>query len=168
MRTGLFLFLTGLFIAVAAAAESTNVPPSNPSPNGQGNGKDRKDQSIQDRATVIPRSSAGDAADEQARKGRPDKTQPSGEVKDLIKQFQTARENYLKEQQALLKKLGDTTQDQRQAIRDQMRESLERWKEQQREFLQEQKDRAKDLKKELQQDLGRVVDEAKTEGGRGR
>lgn len=164
----MLLCLTCAAIVAANAAESTNAPASNPTGNGQGNANKRGNQTIQDRATVIPRSDVSDAADEQARKGRPDKTQPTGEVKDLIKQFQTAREKYLKEQQTLLKQMGDTTQDQRQAIRDQMRESLERWKEQQREFLQEQKERAKDLKKELQQDLGRVVDEAKTEGGRGR
>ncbi|MCX8156222.1 MAG: MICOS complex subunit MIC60 [Verrucomicrobiae bacterium] len=121
---------------------------------------------LQERPVVIPRNTPQNPAEKPERKGRPDKTQPA-DIKEMIAAFQAAREQFLREQEAVRRAYQTATPEQREQLREQLRESLERWREIQRELLKEQRDRAQDMKRELQADLGKIVDEAKGEG-RGR
>ncbi|MEW6305271.1 MAG: hypothetical protein AB1705_17485 [Verrucomicrobiota bacterium] len=134
-----------------------------------GKGKAKNKPTISERPTVIPRQTETDSTTKGKpdQPGRPSNPQPVPEVKSLVDRFQTAREDYLKQQKELRLLLQDATEEEREVIREQLKELLDRWKEQHREFVQEVKDRAQTMKSELSPDLGRVVDQAKDEG-RGR
>jgi hypothetical protein len=147
----------GLAVALwclKASAAAPEVPP----------GQEKK--AIPERPVVIPRNTPQNPAEKPERKGRVDKTQPT-DIKELLAAFQAAREQFLREQEAVRQAYKTATPEQRDKLREQLRESLERWRELQRELLKEQRDRAQEMQRELQADLGKIVDEAKGEG-RGR
>ena len=163
--TKVWVILIGVIAGcVSGFADNTNVTAA---PKNNGNAYGHNKQTLDTRAVVIPSSQADPASNEPERKGRPDRTQPNGDVKNLIKQFQAAREAYLQDQQILMKQLKGASAEDRAAIREQLKESLDQWREQQKELIKEQRDRAIELKRALQADLGRVVDDAQGEG-RGR
>src|SRR5688572_14315985 len=55
----------------------------------------------------------------------PDRPVLASGVKDLVRDFQTARQEFLTSQQELLRQLKTATQEQRAAIREQLKENLE-------------------------------------------
>ena len=121
---------------------ATNSPPPTPSaierpPSGQ--------PAIADRPTVIP-PVITPTPDTPARPGLPGQTAPASEVSDLVKDFQTARETFLKQQQDLLNQLKTASKEEREALRQQLRENLDAWLEQQKSQLQDIRDQAREIK----------------------
>jgi gas vesicle protein len=102
---------------------------------------------IPDRPVVLPPPIAGQANLPLApeRPPSPDRPSPPQSVKDLVKDFQTARQNFLHSQQELLRQLKGATQEQRAAIREQLKDNLNEWREAQKSHLQELRDQARDL-----------------------
>lgn len=180
---------TNILADLPIAKASTN---SNAGGNGKGNANGLNKPSIGSRPIIIsPDAGAGDSNGSGSSSGssngngngnsngngngngngnqpaRSGVTDPPAQVKDLVKQFQAARDAYLQQQKDLQRLSKTATEDERAAIRQQMKDSLDAWKEEQRQLRQEMKERAKELKQELQGDLGRVVDGGQGEG-RGR
>jgi gas vesicle protein len=84
-------------------------------------------------------------------------------VKDLVKDFQTARQEFLTSQQELLRQLKTATQEQRAVIRGQLKENLEAWKEAQKAHIQELREQAKEMIRNVP-DLRTVIDAGQPEG----
>src|ERR1041384_4847412 len=61
----------------------------------------------------------------------------SKDVKDLVRDFQSARQTFLKQQQELARKLQGANEADRAIIREQLKENLDQWKEQQKAQIQE-------------------------------
>ncbi len=162
----LILFLVACAPAFVTAADG------NGNNNGKGKGNDNKTPTIDNRPVIEPRQPTGTDSNGKG-KGKPEKPdrandkEPTPGVKDLVNQFQTARETYLAEQRQLKLQLKAATEEERDAIRQKIRDSLDRWKSQHQQFVEEVKDRAKEMKSNLSQDFGRVIDQGKDEG-RGR
>jgi polyhydroxyalkanoate synthesis regulator phasin len=96
----------------------------------------------------------------------PDRPVLAPGVKDLVKDFQTARQEFMASQQELLRQLKTATQEQRAAIREQLRENLEAWREAQKEHIQELREQAKEMINNVP-DLRDVINAGQGEG-RGR
>lgn len=155
-----------LALAADAGAQGKGKTDTGNPGNSQGKGKPTIDQ----RPVVIPRDIATDPEQKgkPATPGRPDKTQPPADVQTLVKDFQTAREKFLADQNALARQYQQASEEDRKAIRERMKEMLDRLKEQQRVLQHDMRDRAKELKQQLHPDLNRLIDNGTTEGGRGR
>src|SRR5262245_43743284 len=69
----------------------------------------------------------------------PGRPTPSKDMKELVRDFQTARESFRKQQQELNRQLRKANEEQRAAIRTQLQENLKHW-------LEEQKARTEDLR----------------------
>src|SRR6185503_19647049 len=69
----------------------------------------------------------------------PGRPTPSKDMKELVRDFQTARETFRKQQMELNRQRKKATEDQRAAIRAQLQENLKQW-------LEEQKARTEDLR----------------------
>ena len=103
---------------------------------------------IPDRPVVIPPPVLASEANlplAPERPPSPDRPSPPQSVKDLVKDFQTARQNFLTSQQELLRQLKGATPEQRAAIREQLKDNLNEWREAQKIHLQELRDQARDL-----------------------
>jgi len=97
----------------------------------------------------------------------PDRPVLASGVKDLVKDFQTARQEFLTSQQELLRQLKTATQEQRAVIREQLKENLEAWKEAQKAHIQELREQAKEIISNVP-DLREVIDAGQGDGrGRG-
>ncbi len=83
------------------------------------------------------------------------------EVRELIKEFQAARETYLEQQRELAKQLKDATDEQRAEVREQLKENMEAWRQQQKDFRDKLRERIKDIRGELHPDLNRMIDETR-------
>lgn len=84
----------------------------------------------------------------------------------MVKDFQTARQAFQKQQQELLRQLKTASEEQRAAIREQIKEHLQSWIEEQKAHLQEIRDQAKDIKNNVPA-ISDVIDSGRGEG-RGR
>src|SRR5262245_26915988 len=73
---------------------------------------------------------------------------PAG-MQDLVRDFQTARQAYIKQQHELNLKLAQATEEQRAAIRAQLKETLQQWREVQKQQVRELREQAKELKNTL-------------------
>ena len=96
----------------------------------------------------------------------PDRPVLAASVKYLVKDFQTARQEFLTGQQELLRQLKTATQEQRAAIRAQLKENLEAWREAQRAHIQELREQAREMINNVP-DLRDVINAGQGEG-RGR
>jgi flagellar motility protein MotE (MotC chaperone) len=164
-----------------AQEASTNAAPAKPvqlqaSDNGKGNdngnngkAKGKSKPKVAERPQVIGSqgSSGSGEKGKPDRPGNPNATDPV-EVTSQITRFQSAREEFLAAQKELNLKKKDATEEQRAVLREKVREALEKWKEEHKQFAEEQKERSKEMKLELQPDLGKVVDGAGGDGGKGR
>lgn len=160
MKTRILLFLActhfGATMGSVAHAQATNppVPIDRPSA-GQ--------PAIAERPTVIPlettRSGNGPARPE-----LPGQTAPSSELRDLVKDFQTARAAYLKQQQELLAQLKAASKEERDALRQQLRENLDVWLEQQKAQIQDIREQAREIKNNVPS----IRDVVESGGGEGR
>lgn len=182
--SGALLALSAAPVQAQTATNTVNTVVSSsqknsPAQSQTSNGNGKNNPSIGNRPIEVPRihdphsddpnvnGNNGKGSGKPDHPPRSDKNTLPGSVQNLIVNFQTAREAYLTRQKELRLQLKTATDEQREAIRQQIADLLEEWKEQHREFIQETKDRAKEMKNELNPDLGRVVDGAKGEG-RGR
>jgi gas vesicle protein len=83
---------------------------------------------------------------------RPDLSQRAlpPEIKDKVRQFETAREAFIRRQELLRKEMqGATTDKERDAIRQRIKDSLDEWREQAKQFREEAIDRMKEVQREL-------------------
>jgi hypothetical protein len=85
-------------------------------------------------------------------------------VKDLVKDFQTARQDFLRGQEELLRQLKNANDQERTIIREQLKERLNEWRELQKQHLRELRDQARELATTLP-GIRDVID-ASGEGGR--
>jgi gas vesicle protein len=97
----------------------------------------------------------------------PGRPAPAQDVKDLVRDFQSARQAFLKQQQELQRQLKTATDEQRALIREQLKENLQQWLEQQKAQIQELREQAKEIKNNVPA-LRDVIDSGRGEGGRGR
>jgi len=157
-----------LWLAAEADAQTKGKSDVDPSTKG------KSQPSIGQRPAVIPRDPATDPALPTDAKGkaatpsRPDKVEPSADVQNLIRNFQTARDKFLEDQKALARQYSQASEEERKALRERMKEMLDRLKDQQRALQQDMRDRARELKQQLNPDLNRLIDNGSKEGGRGR
>ncbi len=83
---------------------------------------------------------------------RPDRNERAlpPEIKAQVKQFETAREVFIRRQEELRKQLdGARTDKERESVRQLIKDNLEQWREQARQFRDEARERAKELQREL-------------------
>lgn len=85
-------------------------------------------------------------------------------VKDLVRDFQSARQAFLNQQKELQRQLKTATEEQRALIREQLKENLQQWLEQQKAQIQDLREQARDIKNNVPA-LRDVIDSG---GGEGR
>ena len=103
---------------------------------------------IVERPTVVAPTASPDRPNLPPRPERPTvpgKPPPSQEIKDLTRNFQAARQTFVKQQQELQRQLKTGTDEQRKIIRQQLKENLEQWMEQQRIQLKDLPNQIKDI-----------------------
>jgi hypothetical protein len=144
--------------AASAPAAQPVAPTAKPPPTGQA--------PIPERPVVIPPAAKPQGRNLPEPPARPDRHAPSEAVKDLVRDFQAARQAFLNQQKELQRQLKHATREDREAIRKQLKENLQIWLEQQKAQLQELRDQARDLRSNLPA-ISDVIDSAKGEG-RGR
>ncbi|HYV29639.1 MAG TPA: hypothetical protein VEO53_00805, partial [Candidatus Binatia bacterium] len=88
----------------------------------------------------------------------------SQQIKDLVREFQAARQAFLQQQQELNRQLKASSDVQRAIIREQLKENLRRWMEQQKAQIQELKEQAKEMNRVS--NLREVIGAGTPEGGR--
>lgn len=146
-------------LSTTVGAQSNTPPPAQPA--------------ISDRPVVVPPTPPADRPNLPGRPERPavpGKPTPSKDMKDLVRDFQTARESFRKQQLDLNRQLKTANDEQRAIIREQIQENLKQWLEEQKartEDLREQAQRMKDDVKGLRD----VIDSgagSKGQGPRGR
>ena len=72
------------------------------------------------------------------------------EIREKLKQFEAAREAFIKQQEELRRKMdGAITEKERENIRRNIKESLDRWREQARQFRDDAKERARELQRDM-------------------
>jgi len=154
LRHGITSSALMTLLPVVAAAQSA-PPPAPPQP------------SIVERPTVIAPTAPPDRPNLPPRPERPTvpgHPPPSQEIKDLTRNFQAARQTFVKQQQDLQQQLKTATDEQRKLIRQQLKENLEQWMEQQR---QQMKDTAGQFR-EIAPGLREVIGNPRDHDGRGR
>jgi ElaB/YqjD/DUF883 family membrane-anchored ribosome-binding protein len=145
MKTRLTLLMTNLVLAtgITSTALAQGNPGTNPPvtidrpASGQ--------PALTQRPTVIPPSTAA-TENGPARPALPDQPTPSAELTDLVKEFQTARETFLKQQQELMAQMKTASKEEREALRQQLREQLEAWREQQKAQIEDIREQAREIK----------------------
>jgi hypothetical protein len=88
-------------------------------------------------------------------------------VKDLVKDFQTARQDFLRGQDELLRQLRNATDQERTIIREQLKDRLDEWRQLQKEHMRQLIEQAREMTTTLPA-LGDVINAGSGEGGRGR
>lgn len=124
---------------------------------------------IADRSVIIPQVAlptqlTGPLAPE--RPTAPDRAVLPQTVKDLVKDFQVTRQDFLNGQRELLRQLKDAKQEERSIIREQLKERLNEWRELQKSHLRELRDQAREITTTLPA-IGDVINSGSGEG-RGR
>jgi len=130
-------------VAMNTAAQSGTNDTISPTPTAI---KRTTDGRILQPDTVLSPASAGVIAT------RPDRNERAlpPEIKERLRQFEAAREAFIKRQEELRRRMeGATTDRERESIRQRQKESLERWREQARQFKDEAKERARELQREM-------------------
>ena len=67
-------------------------------------------------------------------------------VKDLVKDFQTVRQEFLREQEELMRQLKSGTQEERNIVRERLKERLNEWRELQKQHLKDLRDQLGDIR----------------------
>ncbi len=76
----------------------------------------------------------------------PGKPAATTEMQKLVRDFQAARETYIRQQQELNRKLSTATDEQRALIREQIKESLREWRELQKQQAKDLREQAESIK----------------------
>jgi gas vesicle protein len=146
-------------LAVTTVAQTNPPPPAPPA--------------ISDRPVVLPPIPAPDRLSLPTRPERPavpGKPTPSKDMRDLVRDFQTARESFRKQQLELNRQLKTANDQERALIREQIRENLKQWLEEQKARVQDLREQATDMAEQVK-GLGEVIKsgaEPKDRGPRGR
>lgn len=166
--TSILFAASGLSLWLVAGPVGAQEPPANPS--SPSHDLSQPDQpNIAERPVVIAPTPAPDRPDlpQDPHRSTPSKQLPPSEtLRSLVKDFQSARQAYLKQQRSLLDQLKQSTAEEREAIRQQLKENLQAWLEEQKMHIQELRDQARDIRNNVPA-IGDVIDAAKDEG-RGR
>lgn len=105
---------------------------------------------IPNRPVVIapngPKKETPGQANKPPRPDRPGKPAATTEMQKLVRDFQDARQTYIKQQQELNRKLSIATDEQRALIREQIKESLREWRELQKQQAKELREQAESIK----------------------
>jgi hypothetical protein len=131
------LSVLGVAFAVASAvADDRTAPPTGDRPTDR-DGKvirpDPKPDTRPDRLTILP----------------PDRVPLPPELRDLMKEFEKAREAILEQEKELLRQLKGATEEDREKIREQLKAKRDEWMERTRELREQIKDRLAELKDKL-------------------
>lgn len=132
MSGSLAVMLTG-----SAVGQTTNTP---------------QQPGLQQRPVVVPPSTPPERPTVPTRPERPavpGKPAPTKDVKELVKDFQTARESFRKQQLELNRQLKTATDEQRALIRQQIQENLDQWREEQRSRVEDLREQARGMKDEM-------------------
>jgi len=121
---------------------------------------------IPDRPVVIPRPTLPGAVPAAGTLAAATMPEFPSDVRELIKTFQAAREDFLKAQKDLTKAMKGSSDEARATLREQMKDNLSKWRDAQSEFRQNLKDLIDQMKGNLQSDLRRNVEQGAREGGR--
>ena len=147
--------VSGLLTAVLSSAAMAQTNPSLPA-----------QPTISDRSVVVPPTPSPDRPSIPSRPERPvapGKPAPSKDVKDLVKDFQTARESFRKQQIELNRQLKTASDEQRALIRQQIQENLDQWREEQRARVEDLRQQAQQMKDEVR-GLKDVIDSGANPG----
>jgi gas vesicle protein len=96
----------------------------------------------------------------------PGKPTPSKDMKDLVREFQSARDAFRKQQLELNRQLKTASEEQRAIIRQQIQENLDQWREEQKARVEDLRQQAQQMKDDLK-GLRDVIDSG-THPGDGR
>lgn len=96
----------------------------------------------------------------------PERPTPAKDVKDLVKDFQAARQSFLQQQQELQRQLKTANDEQRAAIRAQLKENMQAWLEEQKSQMKDLREQAKEIRDNLPS-IKEVIDSGHGDG-RGR
>jgi hypothetical protein len=135
-----------VLLSVTAGAQTNTPPPAQPA--------------ISDRSVVVPPTQAPDRPNVPNRPERPvvpGKPTPSKDMKDLVRDFQSVRENFRKQQLELNRQLKTANEEQRAIIRQQLQENLKEWLEEQKARVEDLREQAKEMKNQVK-GLGDVID----------
>src|SRR5262249_13810592 len=88
----------------------------------------------------------------------------SQQMKDLVREFQAARQDFQNQQQSLRLQLKTANDAQRALIREQLKEKRQQWMEQQKAQIQELKEQAREMSRG---NLREVIESGAGEGGPG-
>jgi hypothetical protein len=150
MKRSRILSLTGISITAllsTTAEAQTNTPAPAP-------------PAISDRPVVVPPVPSPDRSGIPSRPERPavpGRPAPSKDMKDLVRDFQTARESFRKQQLELNPQLKTANEEQRAIIREQIQENLKQWLEEQKARTEDFRQQAQEMKDELR-NLREVID----------
>jgi len=131
--------LTAL-LSTAAMAQTNTPPPAQPA--------------ISDRPVVVPPTPDPDRPNLPGRPERPavpGKPTPSKDMKDLVRDFQSARESFRKQQLELNRQLKTANEEQRAIIRQQIQENLKEWLEEQKARVEDLREQARAMPKSLRE-----------------
>jgi hypothetical protein len=147
-----------------ATPPTTSVPPQASPP--LGTKPPESTPATPERPIVIPRPTLADAVPAAGTLAAASMPEFPGDVRELIKTFQAAREDFLKAQKDLAKAMKNSSDEARATLREQMKDNLAKWRDAQSEFRQTLKDLIDQMKGNLQSDLRRNVEQGAREGGR--
>jgi hypothetical protein len=147
-RSKIFSLMSGCLTALLSgdAVAQTNPPPPAP-------------PAISDRPVVLPPTPPPDRPTLPIRPERPavpGKPTPSKDMRDLVRDFQTARETFRRQQLDLNRQLKTANDQQRALIREQLQENLQEWLEEQRARVQDLREQARDMEDQVK-GLGEVI-----------
>ena len=146
--------IVALALALGASAQTNPVSPP----------------PIESRPVVVPPSAPPERGTLPARPERPavpGKPVPSKDMKDLVQDFQNARESFRKQQLELNRQLKSASEEQRAVIRQQIQENIQQWLEQQKALTAELREQAKEMADE-HKNLDEVIKSGTSGGGRPR
>jgi hypothetical protein len=135
-RSTVILLASGSLMAwlsATATAQTNTPPPAQPA--------------ISERPVLVPPTSPPDRPNLPGRPERPTvpgKPTLSKDMKDLVRDFQTARESFRRQQLELNRQLKAANDEERAIIREQIQENLKQW-------LEEQKSRTADLREQARE-----------------
>jgi len=66
-------------------------------------------------------------------------------VKDLVKDFKTVRQDFLREQEELVRQLKNATGQEREIIREQLKDRLQEWRELQKQHMRELREQVREM-----------------------
>ena len=144
--------LSGMLLALpecSVFSQTPSGPPSNPP--------------INNRPVLVQSTPGTDRPDLPKRPERPQVAgQPvqTQQMKDLVRDFQTARQAFLKQQQDLNSQLKTANDAQRAIIRAQLKQNLQQWMEQQRAQIQDVIAQAREMRSNLRD----VIESGKGDG----